>query len=43
MAPGPSDGHLLRFLIQPSHLVVFAVLGFLLFGSIGILERRRGR
>jgi len=35
--------YLLRYLLQPSHLVVFAALSFLLFGSIGILDRRRGR
>ena len=38
----PMD-HFFRFLLQPSHLVVFAVLGFLLFGSIGMLQRRRGQ
>jgi hypothetical protein len=31
------------YLLQPSHLVVFAVLAFLLFGTIGIVDRRRGR
>jgi hypothetical protein len=35
--------NLLRYVLQPLHLVVFAVLAFLLFGSIGILDRRRGR
>jgi hypothetical protein len=35
--------HVLDYLLQPFHLVVFAVLAFLLFGSIGILDRRRGR
>jgi hypothetical protein len=35
--------YLLHYLLRPLHLVVFAVLAFLLFGSIGILERRRDR
>jgi hypothetical protein len=35
--------HLLDYMLQPPHLVVFAVAGFLLFGSIGMLERHRSR
>jgi hypothetical protein len=35
--------HLLNYMLQPSHLLVLALAGFLLFGSIGILDRHRGR
>lgn len=35
--------HLVNYMIQPPHLLVLALAGFLLFGSIGILDRRRGR
>jgi hypothetical protein len=35
--------HVLNHMTQPLHLLAFAAAGFLLFGSIAMLERRRGR
>ena len=40
---GSAMTHLLDYMIQPSHLLMLAAAGFLLFGSIGLAERRRGR
>ena len=32
--------YILNILLQPSHLVVFAVIGFLFFFAIGKMSRR---
>lgn len=32
----------MQYLVQPSHLIELAIAAFLLFGTIGFLDRRSG-